>query len=423
MDEYFNNTYNDIKNTLESDLVFNKTDVKAIRNNCIELFKEYVEKNVLLLNNGCFDKNLTEYIYDNINESLTNTYNETNKLCVKKKLKRIIKKTTKNSWKKVIPYRSYPNSFIRNVKQNLQHLSDKIEYLRNIPQPQQRTDDWYHFRHNLLTASSIWKVFGSESVVNNIIYEKCKPFELFKSPPLDSPLHWGQKYEPVSIELYEKLYNTKIEDFGCIKHPKYPFIGASPDGINVDPENDRYARMLEIKNVVNREINGIPKMEYWIQMQVQMETCDLNECDFLETKFLEYSNYEDFMSDGTFTLTEDMKQKGIMLLFNNEGNTFYEYAPLNIDEERYNIWEQEMFEKNKNSEWIRTIYWKLEKLSNVLVLRNKLWFETAVSKFRQIWETIEKERIDGYEHRAPKRRKTAYNDMPGKCLINVVKLE
>ena len=129
------------------------------------------------------------------------------------------------------------------------------------------------------------------------------------------------------------------------------------------------------------------------------------------------------MSDGTFTLTEDMKQKGIMLLFNNEGSTFYEYAPLDIDEQRYNIWEQEMFEKNKNSEWIRTIYWKLEKFSNVLVLRNKLWFETAVSKFRQIWETIEKERIDGYEHRAPKRRKTAYNDMPGKCLINVVKLE
>ena len=38
---------------------------------------------------------------------------------------------------------------------------------------------------------------------------------------------------------------------------------------------------------------------------------------FLETKFLEYSNYEDFMSDGTFTLTED-RNKGILLLFNNE---------------------------------------------------------------------------------------------------------
>jgi putative phage-type endonuclease len=343
---------------------------------------------------------------------------------MKKKLKKIIKKATKNSWKKIIPYRSYKDSFIRNIKckTHISNLKTKVEYLRSIPQPQQRTDEWYQFRHNLLTASSIWKILSTQSNINNIIYEKCKPFTLFKSPSLDSPLHWGQKYEPVSIELYENLYNTKIEDFGCIKHPKYPFIGASPDGINIDDNNSRFARMLEIKNVVNREINGIPKMEYWIQMQVQMETCDLNECDFLETQFLEYHNYEDFMNDGTFTMTEDNKQKGIMLLFNNNGNTFYEYAPINIDEERYKIWEENMFSKHTNSEWIRTIYWKLEKLSNILVLRNKLWFKQALPKFREVWETIIKERETGYEHRAPKRRTIQTNPMPKKCLIQVEKL-
>lgn len=415
--------YNDIKMTLESDLVFTKTDFKLIKNNCIELFKEYITDNILSLSHGEFDKRLTQYIYENINTSLTDTYNNSNKICIKKKLKKIIKKTTKNSWKKIIPYRSYKTSYIRNVIQNLDHLESKIEYLRNIPQPQQRTDEWYHFRHNLLTASSIWKVFGSESLINNLIYEKCKPFTLFKNPSLDSPLHWGQKYEPVSIEFYEYLYNTKIEDFGCIKHPKYYFIGASPDGINIDKSNSRYARMLEIKNVVNREINGIPKMEYWIQMQVQMETCDLNECDFLETQFLEYHNYDDFINDGSFNLTSDNKPKGIMLLFNNNGNTFYEYAPLNIDEESYNKWEKDTFEKNIDNEWIRTIYWKLEKYSNILVLRNKLWFENALPKFREVWETIEKERVDGYDHRAPKKRKQIINnDMPNKCLINVIKL-
>lgn len=419
----FDNIYNDIKTTLESDLVFTKTDLKCIKNNCIELFKEYVNYNILSLHNGDFDKELTQYIYDNINASLCHTYNSSNRLCIKKKLKKIIKKNTKQSWKKIIPYRSYKTSYIRNIIQNPDHLDYKIEYLRTIPQPQQRTDEWYHFRHNLLTASSIWKVFGSEAVQNNLIYEKCKPFALFKSPSLDSPLHWGQKYEPVSIEFYEKLYETKIEDFGCIKHPEYPFIGASPDGINVDPNNPRYGRMLEIKNVVNRVINGIPKMEYWIQMQVQMETCDLNECDFLETQFLEYHNYDDFISDGSFNLTSDNKQKGIMILFNDNGNTFYEYAPLNISEKDYEEWEKKIFEKNINYEWIRTIYWKLEKYSNILVLRNKLWFETALPNFRKIWETIELERINGYEHRAPKKRKqNIVNDMPQKCLLKVDKL-
>jgi putative phage-type endonuclease len=416
--------YENIKKTLESDVIFTKSDFKLIKEMCFDLFKEYVDNNILSLSNACFDKELTRYIYDNIKISLSHVYDKTDKEIMKKKLKKIIKKATKNSWKKIIPYRSYKDSFIRNIKckTHISNLKTKVEYLTSIPQPQQRTDEWYQFRHNLLTASSIWKILSTQSNINNIIYEKCKPFTLFKSPSLDSPLHWGQKYEPVSIELYENLYNTKIEDFGCIKHPKYPFIGASPDGINIDENNSRFARMLEIKNVVNREINGIPKMEYWIQMQVQMETCDLNECDFLETQFLEYHNYEDFMNDGTFTMTEDNKQKGIMLLFNNNGNTFYEYAPINIDEERYKIWEESMFNKHTNSEWIRTIYWKLEKLSNILVLRNKLWFKQALPKFREVWETIIKERETGYEHRAPKRRTIQTNPMPKKCLIQVEKL-
>lgn len=416
--------YENIKKTLESDVIFTKSDFKLIKEMCFDLFKEYVDNNILSLSNACFDKELTRYIYDNIKISLSHVYDKTDKEIMKKKLKKIIKKATKNSWKKIIPYRSYKDSFIRNIKckTHISNLKTKVEYLTSIPQPQQRTDEWYQFRHNLLTASSIWKILSTQSNINNIIYEKCKPFTLFKSPSLDSPLHWGQKYEPVSIELYENLYNTKIEDFGCIKHSKYPFIGASPDGINIDENNSRFARMLEIKNVVNREINGIPKMEYWIQMQVQMETCDLNECDFLETQFLEYHNYEDFMNDGTFTMTEDNKQKGIMLLFSNNGNTFYEYAPINIDEERYKIWEESMFNKHTNSEWIRTIYWKLEKLSNILVLRNKLWFKQALPKFREVWETIIKERETGYEHRAPKRRTIKTNPMPKKCLIQVEKL-
>jgi hypothetical protein len=45
--------------------------------------------------------------------------------------------------------------------------------------------------------------------------------------------------------------------------------------------------MLEIKNIVNRDITGEPLHHYWIQMQVQMEVCDLDVCDFLETRFKE----------------------------------------------------------------------------------------------------------------------------------------
>jgi hypothetical protein len=56
--------------------------------------------------------------------------------------------------------------------------------------------------------------------------------------------------------------------------------------------------------------------------------------------------------------------------------------------------------------WMKTINWRLEKMSCVLVLRNKLWFEHAIKVLDNLWQTVIKERNnpEGYEHRAPKRR-------------------
>ena len=76
---------------------------------------------------------------------------------------------------------------------------------------------------------------------------------------INSPFHNGHKYEPLSIIIYEDWFNTKVAEVGAIKHIKYPFLRASPDGINVDPKNPRFGRALEIKNPVNRVLTGIPK--------------------------------------------------------------------------------------------------------------------------------------------------------------------
>ena len=302
-------------------------------------------------------------------------------------------------------------------------ISDKINYLRTIPQPTQRTDEWYQFRHNLITASNAYKAFESQSMMNQLIYEKCQPLktvDLDEKPKMvntNTTLHWGQKYEPLSVMIYEDMYQTKVEDFGCIPHSTYKFLGASPDGINIDTSSERYGRMLEIKNIVNREITGIPKKEYWIQMQLQMEVCDLDECDFLETKFTEYPDAESFYNDSnedidTDTNTNiDKKQvmKGSIMYFNtNESKPFYLYKPLRItDYEEINQWEEEMIElyqEEKKMVWIKNIYWKLEKLSCVLVLRNKEWFKNNVQQIEKIWKIIEEERITGYEHRAPNKK-------------------
>ena len=111
-----------------------------------------------------------------------------------------------------------------------------------------------------------------------------------------------------------------------------------------------------------------------------------------------------------------------MQLFSNNGNLHYEYAPLYISETKYKQWEEQIMNKHVNDEWIQTNYWKLEKYSNILVLRNKLWFQAALPKITELWNIIITERITGYEHRAPKKRKSITDDMTNKCLINVIKL-
>jgi hypothetical protein len=195
-----------------------------------------------------------------------------------------------------------------------------------------------------------------------------------------------------------------VKDYGCIQHDTYKFLGASPDGINVDPKSQRYGRMLEIKNPTSREITGIPKEDYWIQMQLQMETCNLNECDFLETVFKEYETEEEFMADGTFTYTEDDQLKGMIIYFIKDGKPLYEYMPLHISNEEYIVWYEQMMEKHADLTWIRDIFWRLEDYSCVLVLRNKLWFQNAIPKIGDVWAIIEKEKVSGFEHRLPKKQ-------------------
>ena len=161
--------------------------------------------------------------------------------------------------------------------------------------------------------------------------------------------------------------------------------------------------MLEIKNPTTREITCIPKEEYWIQMQLQMETCDLNECDFLETVFKEYDDEEQFMADGTFTYSESGELKGIIVYFMMNGKPLYEYMPLYLTKQEYDIWYDIIMDKHNHLTWITTIYWKLEDYSCILVLRNKYWFKHAIPEIEKVWQIIEKEKKDGYEHRLPKK--------------------
>ena len=327
---------------------------------------------------------------------------------------------------------------IHHQETDIETMTAKIRTLQGKPQPEQRTPEWYARRNNLITASAASKAFGTQASINQLIYDKCKNYDSGSGSnehsssiapaapstgfalqgPINSPLHWGQRYEPVTVMVYEHRNKTKLGEFGCIQHDKYPFIGASPDGINIEPDSPIYGRMVEIKNIFNREITGQPKEEYWIQTQLQMEVCDLDECDFVETRFKEFESEEDFLAaDGNGD--GNGNEKGRILWFQSAptlteyGNIatpiqLYEYAPIEISDKEYEEWEAAVFAKHERERniWVRTIYWRLDEYSCVLVRRNRLWFEEAVKVLESVWRTIEHERETGYEHRAPIKRKS-----------------
>jgi hypothetical protein len=222
-------------------------------------------------------------------------------------------------------------------------------------------------------------------------------------------MHWGNKYEPVSLMLYEKIYKTMVEDFGCINHKTIKCLGASPDGINTDISSKLYGRMVEIKNIVNREITGIPLEAYWVQMQTQMEVCNLDECDFFETKFNEFNSEIDFYNSNS-------EHTGVILYFiSNDAvgsNPHYVYMPLHINKdcETISSWiENTISGLTETHKLYTTLYWYLDKMSCVLVSRNKKWFSELSPKIESTWAIIEKERKSGYEHRKPKSRNRVCN--------------
>ena len=403
------------------------------------IMKEYIIDNI---NQFIFDDNYVEildYTYEIILSQYfdNNYYNNIHNLS-EIKFKSILFRCCLISrillFKYFIPKRSYKSTFIRkNTKGisynkiiNFDKINIQLEKIKSIKQPEQRTDDWYTFRNSTLTASNIWKIFISDYSQTQLILEKCQPLDInkFKVTNTNSPLHWGQKYEPVSIMYYEKFNNTTVTEFGCIPHSQYSFIAASPDGIVCDKNSELFGRMLEIKNVVSREINGKPKMEYWIQMQLQMEVCDLNECDFLETKFIEYTEKEEFENDN---ITEN---KGIILQFCHNDSVHYEYAPLYVKstkEKEYSNWYDSKIEINKEKTFVNTLFWKLEVISCILVLRNKFWFSSVLPSIEFFWNTILKERQDeSYKLRIKDKKILEHknfknnSDFPNSgCLINL----
>jgi len=258
-------------------------------------------------------------------------------------------------------------------------MNKQVEKLLKIELPEQRSPGWHKMRHNMITASDFGSILNRNKYSSRkaVLKNKCglsKPFMGNKFT------QWGVKYEECATKVYEDIYQVNVIEFGCIPHPTYSFLGASPDGITKE------GIMLEIKVPYTREIkeDDIPE-HYYDQMQGQLEVCDLNICDFLQCKIKEYINEKEYMEDTT------VKYKGSVMDYLDENSALkYLYSELNVDKEAFIKWKcGKIIGLGKKGLKVKKIsFWKLDKYTLDRVQRQEDWMAICLPQFRKFWDEV-----------------------------------
>jgi putative phage-type endonuclease len=278
----------------------------------------------------------------------------------------------------------------------------KVKALLDIPQPVQRSDEWFEMRKLRITASNASTLLPKSqeicgeyvtrySLQDSFVLDPsktCNPYSnkleylkekagLIKSNfSSNFATDWGQKYEPIATNVYSLLKGTEVIDFGLLPHKTITWLGASPDGITPD------GVMLEIKCPARRKITGIPTFYYWIQVQIQLEVCDLDTCDFFECEFVEYLTFDELIDD---TLEDNpIFFKGFFIELAPKEFIYPDPSTINDPVKMraaINGYQAE-------HPFCNVIYYKLVNYSNIPILRSKEWFSVAKEHLAREWDTV-----------------------------------
>jgi len=323
-------------------------------------------------------------------------------------------------------------------------LFDQYKYLANLPQPVQKSKEWFDMRNNMITASNCGSVIGEckYTPIKALLIDKIGLGEKFRENKF---VYHGKKYEKIAIMIYENIYNSKVGEFGLIQHPTISYLGASPDGIcmslTLDGKiNKLIGRMLEIKCPPARKIQSNGKIKgdicpdyYWIQVQIQLECCDLDECDFWQCHLIEYESEKDFINDPVDDLVHSQSEQyiqdidteidepaiKIMIDKRNRKGALIELLPIDqskipkgdlvewygkyiypptilLNESEYKNWINNTIQNLSTLypeliieyKFSRIVYWKLQSSHNELIVRQKEWFEKNKEFYRIFWNRV-----------------------------------
>ena len=311
-------------------------------------------------------------------------------------------------------------------------MHDKFITLYNLPQPIQKSPEWFALRYTLISMSdcaSALDVNPYESV-ESFVYKKCN--ENFPFYDNIYVAH-GKRFEQIGTMTCEHLYNTKITEFGCIKHVNnIKILACSPDGVSSKYTldymfNSRLGEMIEIKCPYSRPIvntggiDNIIPYYYFCQIQGQMECADLDICSFIQCAITEYSNRDEYLLDteheakitegdnATPIETDSKTHKGYILQFlkkvyverypndTPEFQALFIYPPrLNMNQAQYDAWvintlgnwRNDYPEHAETHYFDKIIYWKINNAHTITVERDREWFAKVLPVLKETWDRV-----------------------------------
>jgi putative phage-type endonuclease len=300
--------------------------------------------------------------------------------------------------------------------------------LRAVKLPSQRSPEWFTMRAGMLTASDGGAIIGVSKydAPYTVILKK------LRTPPFTSNIHCyhGKKYEEPATMIYSYRMNAQVDEFGLMQHQVHKIVGASPDGIcnglKLDgvSKSNLIGRMLEIKCPSRRkiltegEIKGeICPIHYWVQVQLQLECCDLDDCDFWQCKITEYKNKKEFVDDTDnkepFRSATTGFEKGCVIQLMPKSSwekidsgemsyeqSVYEYATfiyqpkVEMTPHECDLWiSNEMSSFHQKPEYIelyidRVFYWRMDMAKNVLIKRDRQWFADVIPLYKKAFKWV-----------------------------------
>jgi putative phage-type endonuclease len=262
-------------------------------------------------------------------------------------------------------------SAIKKRISKIKKYKKQLDKLLKLPKIEQKTDEWYKVRQNLVTASDFAQALGEGKfgTKKQFYQKKCEPAEADsagagKTNPF---FKWGNMFEQVAIDIYSDMFEIPVHNFGLLQHPNYNFFGASPDGIS------DIGIMVEIKCPKKRKIEvGEVPLQYYYQIQGQLDVCQLDECDYFECDFGLYDVSNDF-----FDNLDEYKYRGI-ISESQEG--LFEYSNINSTKDELYKW------VNNNND--RKYYWYLNIFNIKRVNRDETFLKEKMQKLEEVWNNV-----------------------------------